>query len=124
MQLLQKIWSLGCNVQEEIERQKKNSTIKSVYIGDVTYKKGEKTPRILLECSFLNNNKFTKIKSVPDTGAEASICGPALIKKLKLRESDIKKKSENERLIAANGLPIKTIGKLRLQIRADENLIE
>ena len=95
-----------------------------MYIGDVTYKKGEKTPRILLECSLPNNNKFTKIKSVPDTGAEASICGPALIKKLKIRKSDIKKNSENERLIAANGLPIKTIGKLQLQIRADENLIE
>ena len=98
-------------MQEEIERQKKkNNTIKSVYIGDVTSKKGEKTPRILLECSLPNNNKFTKIKSVADTGAESSICGPALIKKLKIRKSDIKKNSENERLIAANGLPIKTIG--------------
>ena len=95
-----------------------------MYIGDVASKRGEKTPTILLECSLLNNNKFTKIKSVPNIGAEATICGPALMKKLKIRKSDIKKNSENESLIEANGLPIKTIRKLRLQIRADEYLIE
>ena len=97
MQLLQK--------SGQKDKKDKDSTIKSVYISDVTSKKGEKTPRILLECFLPNNNKFTKIKSVPDTGAEATICGPALIKKLKIRKSNIKKNSENERLIAANGLP-------------------
>ena len=95
--------------------------VKSTYMINVRSTTSEQTPRVQLKCSTLDNGNSCILNAIPDTGAEASICGPDILKKLNI---DTTGRSDNEKLIAANGLPIKTRGKIRVKLNLENIKIE
>lgn len=74
------------------------------------------TPTVDIVISSTKNDKSIQVRGIPDTGAEATVCGPDIIKALAINAKALKS-TTTERLMAANGSPISTLGKIRLQLK-------
>ena len=110
-------WDIVCRSKKsETDRQEssnneKNTTINTLRTNSVS-KSEMATPKIMIKMKADKRN-FTNIMAIPDTGAEVTVGGKHLLKKLQIDLRDLNQIND-ENLIAANGSQIKVIGSVRV----------
>ena len=96
---------------------KEKGHVQNIKISDVKSSNFTKIPRVGVICqSVINSAQPVTISAVPDTGAEANVCGKRHMKLLQCKVKDLKPAS-SEKLAAANNSPIKTVGLIELEMK-------